>query len=396
MGAEPKTRKTNQEDRKLLKHFLIAILAGLCINVLIGLLLDAEELAEALSRANILLVLLPFAMIFLIFFIDSLRFKLIFYRFKIKISFRDSFFNNLLGHFFSSITPGSVGGQPFQVLNFSKLGIDAATASNVVFSRLIEGNIVQLIIIALFFHRGIGMMARLGKGAYLLSAGMVVTIIVTIVLTLGFLNPHLLGKLALKLEKSRLGRGISRITRNTHWAEKISAWSQDLSSGFKILWKHNTFFMVLDILGTTITQTIWALSLYIPLVVLSGTTPPFQDFLLSYCLCGLLSLFVPTPGASGSTEASYLLVMGTLTGKPAATLSAILVWRVGTYYLHLLVGGLKYFTTRVPRSVYKKDKWGILRRIRQKRPSIKKDQDDNLAHKNSGQESAQSGEERNK
>jgi hypothetical protein len=367
MSSEPERRKVDAEDRKLLKSIFIALFAGFCINVAIGLLLDADELAEALRRSSPLLFLLPFGMVFLIYLIDSIRFKLIFSRFSIKISFRDSFFNNMLGYFFSSITPGSVGGQPFQVLHFSKLGIDSAIASNVVFSRLIEGNLVQLAIVALFFHKGIGMMANMGKGAYLLSAGMAVTILMTIVLTLGFLNPHLLGVMALKLEKSKLGRLISRAAKNPRWAEKISAWSQDLGAGFKILWHHNTPFMLLDILGTTLTQVIWALSLYIPLALITQSRPPFPDFLLSYCVCGIISLFIPTPGASGSIEASYLLVLGTLTGKPAATLSAILAWRVGTYYLHLLVGGARYFLAKVPRSVYEADEAGRIHRVRRPR-----------------------------
>lgn len=364
MSSEPRRGKVDAEDRKLLKSIFIALLAGLCINVAIGLLLDAEELSAALGKASLGLILAPFGLVFLIYLIDSARFKLIFYRFKIKISFRDSFFNNMLGYFFSSITPGSVGGQPFQVMHFSKLGIDSAVASNVVFSRLIEGNLVQLAIVVLFFHKGVGMMARMGKGSYLLSAGMAVTIIMTIVLTLGFLNPHLLGALALRLEKSRLGRGISRLLKDPRWAEKISAWSEDLGRGFKVLWHHNTLFMLIDILGTAVTQVVWAFTLYIPLAMLAGPGIPFPDFLLAYCACGLISLFVPTPGASGSVEASYLLVLGTLTGKHAAALSAILAWRVGTYYLHLLVGGLKFFSAKVPRKVYKADDTGILRRIR--------------------------------
>jgi uncharacterized protein (TIRG00374 family) len=359
-----KTEAQRSEGRKMLKRILIAVAAGLAINVVIGLLMDGQELLGALKRTSPALVLLLFGMIFLVFAVDSLRFKLVFSRFKIKISFRDSFFNNMAGNFFSSITPGSVGGQPFQVLHFSRLGIDSAVASNVVFSRLIEGNIVQLIIVALFFHKGIGMMANLGKGAYLLSAGMVVTIILTFVLTLSFLNPHLLGVLALKIEKSRLGRLIAKITRNPCWAQKIYSWSQELGQGFKTLWHNNTWVMVLDVLGMATAQIIWAFTLYIPLSILTQTRPPFPDYLLSYTLCGLISLFVPTPGASGSVEASYLLVLGTLTGRPAATLSAILIWRVSTYYLHLLVGGIQYLVSKVPREVYKKDSRGILRRVR--------------------------------
>lgn len=366
------------EDRKTLKRIFIAIAAGLAINVFIGLLLDAQELIDALRRTSLTLLILPFALIFLVFAIDSLRFKLVFSRFKIKISFRDSFFNNMTGYFFSSITPGSVGGQPFQVMHFAKLGIDSAVASNVVFSRLIEGNIVQLVIVALFFHKGIGMMTSLGKGAYLLLAGMIATIILTFVFTLSFLNPHLLGVLALKIDKSRLGRRISRILKNPCWAEKIYSWSQSLGQGFKTLWQNNIGTMIVDILGMALAQLIWAFSLYLPLAIITQTRPPIPDFLLSYTLCGLISLFVPTPGASGSVEAAYLLVMGTLTGRPAATLSAILIWRLGTYYLHLFVGGAKYFISKVPRGVYEKDARGILRRIRS-------------AHQNPGKEGAQSG-----
>lgn len=369
------------EDHGMLKRIAIAVAAGLAINVFIGLLMDAEELLEALRRTSLALLFLPFALIFLVFAVDSLRFKMVFSRFRIRISFRDSFFNNMSGYFFSCITPGSVGGQPFQVLHFSKLGIDSAVASNVVFSRLIEGNIVQLVIVALFFHKGIRMMAILGKGAYLLSAGMVATIILTFVLTLSFLNPHFLGVLALRMEKSRLGRLIARITKNPSWAENIYAWSQELKQGFKTLWHNNTGTMLLDVLGMATAQIIWAFSLYIPLSILTQTRPPFPDFLLSYTLCGLISLFVPTPGASGSVEASYLLVMGTLTGRPAATLSAILIWRLSTYYLHLLVGGIQYFVSKVPREVYKKDARGILRRIRS-------------SHQHPGEEGAQSGNKR--
>ena len=354
-------------SKKLIKSVFLALLAGLVINIFISLLVDFGELAAAFKQTSLLTVIMPFAIVLVIYVIDSYRFKLVFRRFKIKVSFRDSLYNNIIGYFFSNITPGSVGGQPFQVVHFSKLGLDSTVSSNVVFSRLMEGNLVQLFIVAIFFHKGIGMISMVGKGAILLAGGMLATIVMTIVLLLSFLNPHLLGVLALRIENSWLGKLIAKITRNPCWAEKISVWSQGLGYGFKVLWSHNTWTMVLDIFVFMIDQFLWAMALYIPLTVLCGAPPPFQEFMISFILCSLISLFIPTPGAAGSVEASYLLVLSALTGKSAATMSAILLWRFGTYYLHLLLGSLVYFLVPQKKGVYAEGKDGLMRRVRPSR-----------------------------
>lgn len=366
--GDPESKDADKsESKKLVKRIFFALLAGLLINVSMGLLIDFGELKTAFRDTSLAAILVPFLIVCSIYVIDTLRFKLVFPKFGIKVSFRDGLYNNIIGYFFCNITPGSVGGQPFQVLHLSRLGLESTVVSNVVFSRLIEGNIVQLIIVALFFHKGIGMMASLGKGAFLLIAGMLITITMTVVLILTFSNPHLLGALALRMENSRLGKFVARITKNPCWAEKISVWSQGLGEGFKVLWRNNMGTMLLDILIFMVEQLMWAAALYIPLWILTGVAWPFPEFLLSYVLCGLVSLFIPTPGAAGSIEASYLLVLSALTGRPAATMSAILVWRFGVYYLHLLLGGLLYFLKPMKRSVYKAGKDGILRHIRKRR-----------------------------
>ncbi len=366
LGGEQPAREKSP-PRTLIKSIFIALLMGLLINICLGLFVDYEQLANAFKKVSLITVLAPFLIIFAIYAIDSLRYQLVFRKFDIAVSFRDGFYNNIIGYFFSNITPSSVGGQPLQVLHFSKLGLDSTVSSNVVFSRLIESNLVQLLIVLLFFHKGIGMMTSVGKGAYLLIAGMILTIAGTVVLILGMLNPHLLGNLALNIEKTKLGKFIAKVSKKPLWAEKISVWSQGLGSGFKVLWSHNMGTMILDIAIFMVNQILWALALYIPLSVLAGGPPPFPEFLLSFVLCGLVSLFVPTPGASGSIEAAYVLVLSSLTGNSGATMSAVLIWRFGVYYLHLIVGGLVYFFIPTPKGVYEVDEKGVLRHIRRKR-----------------------------
>lgn len=372
-SCDDPTASTPNDDassRKLMRGVFLALLVGILINVAMGLFLDFGELSSALAQVSLVSLVVPFLLPFIIQVIDTLRYKLVFKRFHIRTSFRDGLYNNVIGYFFSNITPGSVGGQPFQIVHFSRLGIDSTIASNVIFSRLLEGNIVQLIMVAVFFRKGIGMMATLGKGSYLISAGMAITIGITIVLTLGFLNPHLLGVAALRMEKSRVGVLIARLIRNPCWAERLSAWSLDLGNGFKKLWAHNVGIMVLDIALFAVDQILWSLALYLPLTVILGQPVPFPEFLLSFVICNLISLFIPTPGAAGSVEAAFVIVLSALTGRPAATLSAILVWRFCTFYLHLLAGALVYFFVPVDKTGYKIDSDGTVRRFR--RPKLRK------------------------
>ncbi|MCE5256510.1 MAG: YbhN family protein, partial [Spirochaetaceae bacterium] len=229
-------------------------------------------------------------------------------------------------------------------------------------SRLMESNLVQLLIVFIFFRKGINLMAMAGKGSYLLIIGMVATLGLTVILILAFKNPHLLGSLALKLDKSRFGRFIAKVSKDDAWAEKFCVWTEDLGKGFKLLWVNNTGAILADMGLYIVDQLIYALALYAPLVSFVGPNVPIPEFLLTFILCSIVSVFIPTPGAAGSVEASFVLVLGALTGKPAETMSAILIWRLGTFYLHILFGSVIYFTVPIKSNVYIQGSDGIFRR----------------------------------
>ncbi|MCE5255596.1 MAG: flippase-like domain-containing protein, partial [Spirochaetaceae bacterium] len=201
------TGKSGRPDRKssksMVKNIIIVLIISLLINVVIGLLVDMGKLIDAIKQVSLLTIIIPFACITVIYAIDSWRYQIVFRRFNIRLSFKDALYNNVIGALFSNLTPGSSGGQPFQIFHYSKLGLESTTASNVIFSRLMESNIVQLLIVFIFFRKGINLMAMAGKGSYLLIIGMVASLGLTVILVLAFANPHLLGSLALKLDKSR-------------------------------------------------------------------------------------------------------------------------------------------------------------------------------------------------
>jgi hypothetical protein len=350
--------------RRYGRKILIAVLIGLAINVLLGFLVDFKPFMKALSQAQAWQILLPFAAILVVYVIDAFRFQIIFHQFGVRLAFGDSLYNNVIGYFFCNITPSSAGGYPMQIWHFTRLGLDSTVATNVSFSRLMVTNFAQLIIIFAFSKRGVELLSSSGNGAYVLGLGMFTTAVVSVFLLFVFFRPTIIGRLALSMEHNRLGLLIGRLARNEHWAEMISSWSFGLRDSFRYLWAKRTLAVLVDILLFFLVQVIWSLGLYFPLRQLSGVSLPFVDFIFAFIICGLVSAYIPTPGASGSVEASFALVLGGLTGGFGQALSAVFLWRLGSYYLHLIVGGLTYAFVHPGRGVYESLPDGSMRRIR--------------------------------
>jgi len=361
---EGSARSDKKTSRSMVKNIITVLLISLLINIVIGLFVDIGKTLQAIKEVSFVRLVTPFLCIMLVYVIDTFRYIIVFRRLNVHLSFKDGFYNNIIGTLFSNLTPSATGGQPFQIYHYTKLGLESTTSSNVVFSRIMESNLVQLAIILIFFRRGINLIAMAGKGSYLLIVGMIVTVVITVVLILAFTNAHLLNALALKLDKSRLGKWIAKVSKDDKWAEKFCVWTDDLSKGFKLLWVGNTAAIVADLALYLVDQLIYAFALYVPLTAFVGIAIPVPEFLLTFILCSLVSAFIPTPGAAGSIEASFVLVLGAITGKPAEAMSAILIWRLGAFYLHLLFGSIVYFTVPIKAKIYTKDERGILRRQR--------------------------------
>jgi len=362
------TRKAGSADskgdtaRRYGRYIFIAIIIGLAINILLGLFVDFDKVKATLAQAQAWQILLPFAAIVAVYVIDAIRFQVVFWQFGVRLSFGDALYNNVIGYFFSSITPSSAGGYPMQIYHFAKLGLDTTVSTNVTFSRLMVSNFVQLLILALFVRRGIGLLALSGNGVYILGLGMLTTLVASVFLLFVFFKPMLIGRLALRLEGSKLGRLVGRLAKNERWAESLSAWSFGLRDSFRFLWRKKILAVLVDSLLFILVEVVWALGLYYPLASLSGVTLRFDDFLFAFIVCGLVSAYVPTPGSSGSVEAAYALVLGGLTGGFGAALTAIFLWRLGAYYLHLVVGGVTYAFVPVRKGSYSTFADGTVRR----------------------------------
>lgn len=65
------------------------------------------------------------------------------------------------------------------------------------------------------------------------------------------------------------------------------------------------------------------------------------DIMALSAFVSMINAFIPIPGASGGTEATYVLMFSTILGKLGAT-SSMILWRFASYYLIMILGGLTF------------------------------------------------------
>jgi uncharacterized protein (TIRG00374 family) len=61
-----------------------------------------------------------------------------------------------------------------------------------------------------------------------------------------------------------------------------------------------------------------------------------------YLVVNFVVYYMPTPGASGSVEAMYIMVLAGFIPGAYAVL-ATMIWRFSTFYLHVFLGAIVYF-----------------------------------------------------
>ncbi len=328
--------------RLVLRFALIAVILGFGVNAFLSIFMDPNQFIRSLRNVRVIYFAVPLGLFVASHLVDSLRLMLVVRQFKIRLSFIQAFYNSAVGTFFTNITPMTAGGQPFQIFHLSSVGVPAATSTNVIMSRFVEQAITSLVI-SLFFVTQISWIAStLGMARHLMYVALGISLCATSLLVALLIRPHFIGRLAILVEHTALGRLVGRLSRTHLWAPKLHRWSHRLRSNVRMLWSEKTWVMVLDILGGVINIVLHAYSLQFVLEGIVGLKLSFLAVLITYVILWQVVFYVPTPGASGSVEGAFALVYAGMTSALGPTIIAIFVWRFATFYLLLLFDGLVY------------------------------------------------------
>lgn len=328
--------------RRVLRWVLLAVILGFGVNAFLSLFMDRQQFLRSLANVRIIYFAVPLALFVASHVVDSMRLMLVVSQFKIRLTFWQAFYNSAVGTFFLNITPMSAGGQPFQIYHLSSVGVPAETATNVIMSRFVEQAVTSLCI-SLFFLTQISWIAStLRMGSLLMYVALSISLCATLLLVMLLIRPHFIGRLAIRLEDTGLGRLVGRVSGVHGWAPKLLRWSHRLRANVRMLWSEKTWVMVVDTLGGVVNIALHAWSLQFVLEGVVGLKLSFVAVAITYVILWQVVFYVPTPGASGGVEGAFALVYSGMTGALGSTIIAILVWRIATYYLLLLFDGVVY------------------------------------------------------
>lgn len=261
------------------------------------------------------------------------------------LSFSAALKITLAGQFFNGITPFASGGQPAQLYMLHKHSIPLGTGASVLTRKFIiyQAALVFYSLIVVAFESAY-FMHEIPHFAFLGLVGFAVNLIVISVLLLLAYRYTFTMRIAIgfakfirKKSKCRAVKRRCRLTlvqlRNFHAQmdkarEKRTAW---FVLGFLSMLQLTLFFSI-------------------PLVIGYGfhlTNLSIFYMIGAAAFVSMITAFIPIPGAALGAEGSFFLVYQ-IFFPSKLVITALLLWRIFTYYMPLLVGGTVVMTLKKP------------------------------------------------
>lgn len=344
--------ESGKPKRRTTIYVIIAVAIGLLVNIFITLFLNSGKLQEAFQSFSIWLLIVPFLLYLFTNVLDALRTVLVSRTCGHPTGFMTGLSNSIIGHFFSNISPLSAGGQAVQVVHFARRGMPSKIATNIILSRFVVNGMILMAAIAF----GIPLIVRIGTTMHATAIVLYIGLTTTFIFALFFLailiQPRIISWLTGLIAHRGLGRFIGRVAKKEHWHSDLDTYMTDLRREIKTLWSNGFWVMMLDILLNILTIVVQGVSVWYTLYVLAGPAFDLVSVLVTFIVIWQVVFYIPSPGASGGLEGMLTLVFATISGQPEKTFAAIVLWRIGTYYLHLILGAIvSSYSLRKPKTV---------------------------------------------
>lgn len=255
-----------------------------------------------------------------------------------QISFKAAFKTAVVGHFFSAVTPGGSGGQPMQVFYLHREGVDVGFASSMLIQKFAVFQIcATLYAVFLFAFKSRFILSQI-KGTWMIAfciVGFLSQILVMAFILLSAFMPKLLKKLlgivALAIKRIKPKRDTESWVRKTQ--QKINTFYISNKRFLK-----NPKLIVISFVEVTVQITfIYSVPYFVYKALVPEGSGEWFMMLCAVAFVTIVSSMIPLPGASGVSELAFSVFFRVFFTQTTLK-SAILIWRVITYYLVILFG----------------------------------------------------------
>lgn len=340
------------EKPKTNKKYIINLLVLVIITIGTLILLlkdDFNEVVDTVLRADLWYIFLIIMAMVIYYLIEGLALTIFAKLYRRSFKFYKGVLNGMIGTFFSGITPSASGGQFAQAYAFKKQGIKISNSASILFMHFIvyELVLVLYVLVTLIFRFNdfTTIMPYTEIAGYRLSF-LALTLI-------GFgINAAVIGGLFFMAYSKLFHRlvlvhGINllaklKIIKNK---EKVQRQAELQVSMFRREFtKLLTNFKVLVIVAFLqfIKLTVFYSVPYLAAKAV-GANVDFGESLIMASYLYMITSFFPIPGASGGSEAFFVIMFKRMISIPGFSLDSIitsimLIWRFATFYIGLIVG----------------------------------------------------------
>ncbi len=324
------------KNLKRITKWLIPLISFIIIASVIVIKGELKNIVEAIVDIRPIFLLLGLMLIGAYWIFEAIILHRLLLHAKERLSFWKSLRITLAGQFFNGITPFASGGQPAQLYMLHRLKVPLGTGASVLTKKFIIYQVALVIysFIVLIFETRF-FLGQIPNFVYLGILGFVV-------------NFAVIGSLILIGYNYRFTKGI--VIRITRFLKRHFNYKRINHSSLKFLRQMNLFHQQMEetqsgILTWIIIGFLSMLQLTfffsIPLVIGYGfhmTHLSIFYMIGAAAFVSMVTAFIPLPGAAIGAEGSFYLVYQ-IFFPSKIVITALLLWRLFTYYLPLVVGG---------------------------------------------------------
>lgn len=345
-SANKKLLKKQPKSKKNIWSLVFFLVNIFVIAIVLGIQLNSEEGITSIKQvfnSNVKFEYIIIAILcFLVANIIS-SFKLDFYHKKLQKRYRPMlcFKTEMMGKYYTKLTPFGIGGQPFQVYYFSKYGVKASNSLTMVSCSYVSNKLMYGLLALI-------MMVTFKFNKLLMSQGNLVNIVIVLAFISFMILALFITFVILMCLNKKLGHKIVAFVVNVLTKLKIvknpsALYLKIMRPTLVFQRKMQKFFS-----SKGITIEFLTLSLFEYIVeysVLFFVYSAFNGFDISI-YWQLLSISViielachsiPLPGGSGLAELSFSTIFASLFDS-GVLFWALIIWRIITYYTYLFSG----------------------------------------------------------
>jgi len=317
-------------NKKILIGIILSIIISGIVFSIYSTTLNKNIIIDIFTSISPFELFIALIILIISFIFDGIKHYVVFRSLGQQLSFFTALNSCFIAAYFSTITPFSIGGQPFQILYLTKKGVKSSYATQIVFLRLFE-MIFLMFLIDLYYLSFLSNRILLGISRKLIILGLILTLISSLSILLSIIFPKFISKIILLVSKIPL---ISKFVQT----DKIKNWFSELDSVIKKIFKEHRNLLFFDLVMMFILLILISFVFFYAINTFTKLNINFFEFFAITNIINAIAFLTPTPGASGGFELVFSKFLESFATNKELIIKGVLFYRFLSYYLILSLG----------------------------------------------------------